>query len=434
MATYGITRQGFEIKPFTKILEEKALRARELFGADVDLRPTSALRKILDLASIEDQELWKGLERLYYGNFLSTANGDSLDLLGEDLGLGRRHLKATGKVTFTLTGGAPGRIYQLPLGTLVETADGVLFAGRAHLSLSTENPAAEVAVEALERGPGGNVAAAAIVALHADYAAHHLRLAGAEVSVTNADATTGGELLESDADYRATLLGRPRALWTRDAVRRAVLEVDGVRDCRLFDPLGGVDAARSRFGVFAYATRPFTPERLLGRPYPFEILVAVHPGVVWESGESLVGLHERVLTAVDAVRPIAIHPVVRRASHVRVGLRARLRSVPGHDAPALRTAVRGRLETRINSLGLGFDVRWAEIVADLMAVTGVVDVDDLHLRRHPPQWNRVRFGGHSRFRSESVELAVGESLRLETDEIAEAALGAEWTEIEVSDR
>ena len=64
MSDYGVTKFGFVIKPFQDILSDKADRAREMFGDDVDLRSTSALRKILDICSAEDQEIWKRMEQL----------------------------------------------------------------------------------------------------------------------------------------------------------------------------------------------------------------------------------------------------------------------------------------------------------------------------------------------------------------------------------
>ena len=88
MAKDGITNTGFGVKTFQAILDDKAQRAREVFGSDIDLRPTSALRKLLDISSYEDHELWKEMERWYYSGFISTASGISLDLLGEGDGRG----------------------------------------------------------------------------------------------------------------------------------------------------------------------------------------------------------------------------------------------------------------------------------------------------------------------------------------------------------
>ena len=58
-----------------------------MFGDDVDLTATSPLRKILEVTAAEDAGLWRRLEDLYYARFLSSAVGDDLDLLGEDVGV-----------------------------------------------------------------------------------------------------------------------------------------------------------------------------------------------------------------------------------------------------------------------------------------------------------------------------------------------------------
>jgi len=119
-----------------------------------------------------------------------------------------------------------------------------------------------VDLQAVLRGPDGNVAKKAINASTA------LRRAepepgGALIAAENADVTTGGDVLEDDESYRALLLGRPRTLWTLEAVRAAVKQIDGVRDCRLFDPAGGVDVSLSKFNLFAFNTRKFGVQRSL---------------------------------------------------------------------------------------------------------------------------------------------------------------------------
>ena len=53
MTGYGVTSTGFVVKPFADILSDKLDLARSVFGPDVDLRSTSARRKILDITSAE---------------------------------------------------------------------------------------------------------------------------------------------------------------------------------------------------------------------------------------------------------------------------------------------------------------------------------------------------------------------------------------------
>ena len=59
---YGVTDQGFIVKPFQSILNDAFARAQLLFGPDIDLRSSSSLRKLLELTSLEDALLWMRLD------------------------------------------------------------------------------------------------------------------------------------------------------------------------------------------------------------------------------------------------------------------------------------------------------------------------------------------------------------------------------------
>jgi uncharacterized phage protein gp47/JayE len=434
MSDVGVTQTGFQIKPFQDILNDKAARASELFGADVDLRSTSALRKVLDVTSAEDQELWKQMEGFYYSNFISTASGDALDRLGEDVGLNRRFLNATGKIKLKLSGEAPGRLYSLPIGTLVETAaPGPSFRTSARVTLSSQNKETEVEIEATSRGPVGNVAASTINQLNATFAGT-LNLGGAQVAVNNDAPTTGGEIQEDDTLYRDLLLGRPRTLWTLEAVRSVVKAVDGVRDCRVFDPLGGVDVSLSIFKLFAFGGRLFGTRRFPGTPYFFDIMAAVYPGLAWETEGTVRGVRDDIEDAIREVRPISIFPNLRLANNVLVGIRARIVIKSGHDKGAVAASIKEKLERRVNALGLGGAVLYSEVIRDCMEVAGVIDVQQLRLRRCPPLFATITFGRSERFQGQVIEMAVGENLTLLRDEIAIFEVDSQLMDLEVSDR
>jgi uncharacterized phage protein gp47/JayE len=431
---YGITDDGFRIKPFGEILAGKAARAREAFGSDADLLSPSALRKILEITTAEDQELWKRMELFYYGNFVSTASGPSLDLLGESLAVARRFLRSTGTIQLKLSNEAPGRTYHFPAGTLVETDAPVRFRTLDRVSLSALTKEALVRVEAVERGPAGDVAAGAINKINAQFATRKLNLGGANVAVTNEAATAGGARLEDDETYRGQLLGKPRTLWTVEAVRNTARLVDGVRDCRVFDPLGGVDVSLSKFNLFQFSRRRFGTQRFLGTPYFFDVLVAIQPGFLWETEGPVTGVRELVEKAIANVRPISIFPNVRPANEVSVGIRARVTVRPGHDTRAVAASIKSALEERVNAGGLGNAVLYAEVTRDIMQLAGVVDVQQLHLRRNPPRLSTISFGTSERFQGEVIEAAVGENIDLLPDEIAVFRVDSPLIDLEVRDR
>jgi len=435
MTDYGVTRTGFVVKPFADILSAKLDLARSVFGPDVDLRSTSALRKILDVASAEDQEHWKALESAYYANFISTASGDALNLLGDDLGRQRENQQATGEVTFTLSNEAAGRSYILPIGTLVETAAPVTRFRTTDIAiLSSAQKTATVHATSVLSGPSGNIVTSAIVQINPIYASHYLSLGTASIAATNSAPFTGGDLLADDETYRSQLLRLPRTLFTVQALTGAVLNVDGVRDCRVSDPLGGVDVSLSIFKSFVFDRRRFGQARFLGTPYFFDVLVAPQTGYAWETIGPVTGLRDQVAMAVDTVRPIGIFPNIRLADLVVVGVRANITTRPGIDLVAVDAALKQAFEQRVTGLALGGPVLASEVLRDLLNVSGVVDVQNLHLRRDPPTFGSIVFGDREQFQGAVIEGDLGANLSLASNEIATFQYDSKLIDLRVSDR
>ncbi|WP_428338694.1 baseplate J/gp47 family protein [Mycobacterium sp.] len=430
---FGVTQEGFVIKGIDRIIADQQARARIMFGDDVnlDLSSGSALRKVIDAVAWEAQELWRSLEGQYYANFVTTATGPSLDLLGTDLGIARRNLQAAGKVTLTLSNNPPGRSYVLPEGAVIRVVAGtpVLFRTTDPVTMGAHT-VATVGVQAVQRGPGSNLAANHSLELDPAWATLHLNLGAATIKAANIQAISGGELLEADSDFRARLIGLPRALWTQDALLAAILDLDGVRDATIFDPLGGVDVSQSYFNMFLFGQRAFALERQVGSPYYFDVVVAVEPGWPWlTSAGSIAGVYDGVLDVVKQWRPVSIFPNIVEANQVDVGLRATLVVQPGHDPDAIKGQMIDSLHTRVNNLQLGRQVRYSDAMLLARSASGVVDVQNLHLRRCPPAFGGINFSGG--FFDQSVELAVGENLTLGPDEIAIFTVDSTLSDIQV---
>jgi hypothetical protein len=444
MPGFGVTKEGFNIKGLDVILSEALVRAKEMFGPNIDLTPTSPFLKIFQVAAAEGAEIWKKMEDMYYGNFISTGFGDNLDLLGEDLGLPRQFLFAEGEVTFTLGSPAPGRTYYVPEGAIVVTAAPVrAFYTTGPLTLSATAPAGTVLVRAYERGATGNLSAGEIVDLDPAYRAVYLsNLGGATLNVANSqpfgqgNATLTGKPLisgndpESDEVYRTRLLGWPRNLWTLESVRRAVLEVPGVIDVLPFDPLGGVDISQSYFNLFQFSERLFSGERRLGEPYFFDIIVAHEFAWPWETVGVVTGIATQVRSAIDRVRPVGIHPNVIQADHIEVGLQARVLVASGYDSHALLAAVKQRIAQDLRTLKLGSDVLYSQMMCAFMDQPGVMDVQNLRLRRCPAAFGRITFGGVP-FQAGVIEAGPGENLPMNPTEIAVFRLDSDLIDLEV---
>jgi uncharacterized phage protein gp47/JayE len=430
MTAYGVGSGGFDLKPFDVILGESLQRAQDVFGADLDVSSTSPVRKLLEVAAAEDAELWKRMEDLYYGSFVSTSIGPSLDLLGEDVGVERELGHSGGSVTITLRDGATGREYVIPEGTrLLPAAPGTApaFHVLSELRLTAEEPEARVEVEAFDRGAGGDVAADTIARVDPAQLPQ-LALGPATLKITNPAATSGGTTFEDDETYRGKLLGRPRNLWTLESVRRAVLDVDGVIDALPFDALGGVDVSQSYFDLFAFGQRLFSAGRRLGEPYYFDVVVAHEAAREWHAADGS-GVRDRALAAVDAVRPPGVHANVIEADHIEVGVRARVSVKSGSDSEALVGAVKAAIAADVSALKLGGDVLFSQTLRAFIDQPGVVDVQHLHLRRCPAAFGRISFGAVP-YGLDVVEAPVGENLPMGPTEIAVFRIDGDLVDVE----
>jgi hypothetical protein len=300
--------------------------------------------------------------------------------------------------------------------------------------LSSAQKTATLPATAVLPGTSGNVAASAIIQIDPIYASHYLSLGTATIAATNTAPFTGGDLLADDETYRAQLLRLPRTLFTVPAVAATVLNVDGARDCRVSDPLGGVDVSLSIFNSFVFDRRRFGQARFLGTPYFFDVLVAPQPGYAWETIGAVIGLRDRVAAAVDTVRPIGIFPNIRLADLVVVGVRANITTQPGMDLVAVGAALKSAFERRVAGLGLGSAVLASEVLRDLLNVSGVVDVQNLHLRRNPPTFGSIVFGDREQFQGAAIEADLGANLALTSNEIATFQYDSQLIDLRVSDR
>ena len=437
--TFGVTPAGFRTKPLAVMLEEAFERARVLFGDDVDLRSSSALRKIIELSLAETGLNWAVQENAYYANFIPTAHGRQLDLLGYDLGLERRFLYSEGTVQFKLGGEPkPGCNYVIPLGTVLETATGTQFRTLDQVILTQVSPEGIVPARAVKRGPGGNANPSEITSINATYIERFFNFPPppdhVQVTVKNTVAFSGGELLEDDHSFRMRLMALPHTIWTADALQQAVLAMDGVRDCLVQDLYGGLDTTKHWYGSFKYKQEMFNAERDYCAPYFFDVIVAPEPGVVWESGPGLPGLYESIEAGLRDLRPIATFPSIQRACAVEIAVKAEIRVEAGFDINAVRMAIQRALDDYLLGLRMDDDVIASEVLCVIMDIPGVVDVHDLRLLRCPPRYGRVIFCKDLKFQDQAIEAACGENLVLAPREIAEFRHDMDLLKLEVVTR
>jgi len=225
--TYGVTEDGFVIKTYEVILEEKKDRAKALFGGDIDLTETSPLLKLLEVQALEEQRLWEMAESYYYSGYIDYATGISLDRVAALLGATRKAATpSVGTITFT---GVNGTI--IPIGTVVQTTGDNIIQFTTDAAVTIAGGTASVGITADIPGEDGNVAGSTITTLQTP-------IVGV-VTVNNASATTGGSDVETDSEFRARCKGTLTALGkgTLEAIRVAVLAVSGVESVSAYEDL-----------------------------------------------------------------------------------------------------------------------------------------------------------------------------------------------------
>jgi hypothetical protein len=407
---FGITRQGFVPKSFARLLAEKLALARALFGDDLDLTSGSAIRKMLEVAALEDARTWAALGALYDNCFVASATGDALSRLGDELGLPRPYLEARGTIALTLQGTLPASMPSLgiPRGARLLTPGGHHVATGERVVLSPASPQRQVAVAAFYPGPEHNLDPSRPEQRIDRWNTDHVALAdlvrareegeGLDVLIEHTVPLVGGELQWPDARYRDLLLRAPRSIWTSDAIQIAAALVPGVRQVLVRDAHGGLDINQSIFGNFNFIQRLFSSERDVGSPYYLSVLVAPTRSAIFEGPD---GLRVAIESAVEDLRPISIFPKVDLAAEVGVGVAAEV-VVSGLPLPSgspeqvnesavavsLKAHLLDRVRAYVEGLGFGEPVRAAEVVRALLTEPGVVDVRGLVLRAFPP----LRYG------------------------------------------
>jgi len=450
---FGVTPAGFLPKPFTRLLAEKIALAQQLIDPAIDLSSGSVVRKLLEVTALEDARTWAALAAEYDDSFVTTARGRALSDLGEELGVPRPFLTATGSVTLTLAQALPSSVptLVLPRGSRLSTSGGHRIALAAALQFTAGVSTAVVPVTSFDPGPVGNLDPAVTDAagghpqridrweiadtkLHAmidaDVAAGFLDTASSIgqglVRVQHTQALTGGNAQFDDDRYRALLLAAPRSLWTADSIAATVALVPGVRQVVVRDGWGGLDLSQSIFGQFSFFERLFAADRDMSSPFFVTVLVAPTEAAVWDGAS---GLRAAVQEAIRDVRPVGIFPDVVRAEQVFFtvdvdvvtdGLPLPSGSVASRNLSPAALALKQRLAARmrrvVDGLTLAEPVRAAALSAALMAEPGVVDVDGLQLVRFPPSIDAVGSGGVDSV--SPVALDVDENLIVGADQIA----------------
>lgn len=224
MADFGLGSKGFKRKQYADIIADMNLRARELFGEDINLSERSPLGLFIRLVAWFTSILWQLAEKVYNSGYIDTAEGSSLDHVVKYAGLNRRGaVKAKGQATITGDNGTA-----ISAGFLVGTPEGINFITTAAATIGVSGEVT-VSIEAVEPGIGSNVPSGIITEIINP-------LPGVD-SVANNNPTTGGRNAETDPELRTRYFLSLAAAGasTIDAIRAALLRTEGVRAANVIE-------------------------------------------------------------------------------------------------------------------------------------------------------------------------------------------------------
>jgi uncharacterized phage protein gp47/JayE len=280
MTTYGLTTEGFVIKPLEVIKAEREADLKTAFGSSINLASRSGFGQLVGIFSEREALLWELAQEVHSAFDPDAATGDSLSSLSALTGTLREGAtKSTVTLTALGTAGtllSAGRVVSVvTLGTKFETTEDATILALTAWAINTaytvgqrvtnSSKAYECITAGTSAGSGGPTTTSSDIT---DNTAHWKYLGsstgavdvaaeaqetgplpalagtlteietpvGGWASVTNLLDATLGQDEESDTDLRTRradeVAGEGNA--TIDAIRRGVLAVDGVSACYVF--------------------------------------------------------------------------------------------------------------------------------------------------------------------------------------------------------
>lgn len=350
MTDFGLTKHGFRPKRYSDIISEKESRARELFGNDINLSESSPLGMLVRLNAWDEALVWQRLEEVYLSGFVSTAEGITLDRKCQDIGISRQLSRnAYGKVLFSGTNRT--QVFQ---GFNVQTATGIVF--RTIEAGEIINGSVLLDVEAIEPGITGNVGAGLINKVVSS-------LSGL-TSVSNPEATLGGRDTETDAQLRDRYIrsvAKPGGA-SNAAIEAALLNIDGVVDAIVrqnetmeLDAITGIPAKSIAPIVFGGDAADITSTLFEVKPAGIQCWGDITHTIPDSHGnDHYIGFTRPETVEINVTIGLTVDPLV----------------FPVDGTQTVKTII----ETYISGFGLGDDVIYTRLMAQIHKTIGIIDI------------------------------------------------------------
>ncbi len=332
---------------------EALARNRKLAATEFD-RKGSDLNILTALSASMADECVGQLANLWAASFAGTARGPALDRKITDIYpdlIRKQASPSVGYVTFAFSSGTS---FTIPDGTRLTTEDGIQFITVGDAAVASGETSKRVPVRSSQAGSGQKAGTNKINSIM-----DQIPSAPANIAVSNAAATFGGEDREEDGDYlvrfRVHYLAARRA--TKGAIQSAILGIPGVVKCTVIENL---DALGRPIGyVRAVVSDSFT-EQFAN--------TAVLP-VTYQN--QVASLTDQIESVLEEWRAAGVGVVVEIAKVVMQPVRLSLTYLAGTDEESIKARVLALVIQYINNLPPGTALRLQAIRDTIAPVPGL---------------------------------------------------------------
>jgi uncharacterized phage protein gp47/JayE len=219
-----LDENGFQKKSYADLVSDMQDKARELWGADVNVSQKSFLGILIILFAWFLSIAWEVAENVYNAGFVTKSEGVQLDRLSTLMGTSRIPA-ASSQITLTITG-HPN--YLIEEGSVFTTANGIQFETIAELILDASGNGS---VDAVSTDIGiDTIVAAGSITIQANPDSN-------VISVTNLEKSTGGRDQETDDEFRQRLVSGSSSTGnaTFPSIVANLLETSGVRSANVIE-------------------------------------------------------------------------------------------------------------------------------------------------------------------------------------------------------
>ena len=338
MADYGITAEGFKVKPREAILADTNARFIATFGTTFDVTPSSPDGQVIGIVADLLYASWLREEAVFNTFIPSKAYGSGLDDLVALNGIRRIENQPT-TVLCTL-GGTAGVL--VPQGSIVETVEGLQFKTNTPVILPNDVTVTCLTLGAIPVGAGE------VTVINAD------NPIAAWTSVNNTEAGVLGIVRQTDPELRALRNNSTisRGVHTVDAIYQSISNLNLTH---IYVDNNDTDAtvdgvpARTIHVIVEGGNRQEIAQAIFNN---LPVGVPTYGSITEQVADIKGHLHD-----IKMDRPLDV--LVEVSAELTIGVGA-----PYNTAELVQAAI----VDHINTLGIGVDVVWSSLFAPILAI------------------------------------------------------------------